>query len=206
MTLGWIAAALLAPLLLAACSDSEPSMAEYVEEIDAVFQQGLAEYEVLVNGPEGLVLIVGQGPHLGFDDQGAQLTDFTPQDLHVVLSRVAEIQDAAIATAAEIEPPEPLAELHALYFRTLPIAALADRAATAADWEELSATPEMAAYRDALEADNQVCAQFQVKLDSIADSGAFVDTPWMPTQLADLADYALACDALPADPQAVYRP
>ena len=181
-------------------------MAEYVDELDAVFDQGLQRYEVLVTSPEGLVLIVGQGAHLGFDTGGKRLTDFTPQDLHVALVEVAEIQEEALATAATIEPPVELAELHALYFRALPIAELAERAATAADWQELSDSTEMAAYRDALEADNQVCADLQAKLDEIAERGVFADTPWMPTQLSEIADYALACDALPADPQDAYRP
>ncbi len=38
-----------------------------------------------------MVLIVGQGSHLGFDDHSVQLTDFTPQDLHVALERVVEV-------------------------------------------------------------------------------------------------------------------
>ena len=192
--------------LLAGCSGGGPTMAEYVDEVDAVFDQGLGEYETLVSSPEGLVLIVGQGAHLGFDTGGKQLTDFTPQDLHVALVELAELQDGVLATAAEIEPPEEFAELHALYFRALPIADLAARAATATDWQELSDSAEMAAYRNALEADNQVCADFQGKLDEIARRGVFADTPWMPTQLSDIADYALGCDALPANPQDAYRP
>ena len=127
-------------------------------------------------------------------------------DLDVVLGGLLSRAPQVLAIAAEIEPPEEIAELHALYFRALPIADLAARAATARDWEELSDSEEMAAYRNALEADNQVCADFQVKLDEIAQRGVFVDTPWMPTQLSDIADYALACDALPPSPQDAYRP
>ncbi len=196
-----------AVMVLAGCGGSdELSMADYVDSMDGIFDQGLTRYEALVTSPGGQVLIVGQGEHLGFDTGGKQLTDFTPEDLQAALVEVAEIQDEALATAATIEPPEELAELHALYFRALPIAELAARAGTAASWEELSDTTEMAAYRDALEADNQVCADFQSKLDEIAARGVFADAPWMPTQLSDLADYALACDDLPADPQDAYRP
>lgn len=198
--------AVAAALLLAACGGGKTSLAEYVEQLDAIFDRGIQRYEALVTSPEGLVLIVGQGPHLGFDGQGAQLSDFSPQDLQVALERVSEIQAEALATAASIEPPEELADLHALYFRELPIAELATRAGAAADWEELSASREMEAYRSALAADNEVCAEFQDKLDATADRGVFVDVPWMPTQLTEIVDYALGCNALPEHPEDVYRP
>ena len=119
-------------MLMAACGGGEMSLTEYVERIDAIFARGIQRYEVLVASPEGLVLIVGQGPHFGFDDQGASLSDFTPEDLHVALEQLAEIQAEALEAAATIDPPEEIAELHALYFRELPIAALAARAGTAA--------------------------------------------------------------------------
>jgi hypothetical protein len=202
-----VAVALLGcALLVAGCGGGTLTMAEYADEVDAVFERGLGEYDALVKTPEGLVLIVGQGAHFGFDAQDKQLSDFRPLDLHIALTRLAEIQDEALEAAASIEPPDEIAELHALYFRALPIAELAERAATVADWRELSDSPEMAAYRNALAADNEVCAEFQAKLDDIAAGGVFLDAPWMPTQLSDIADYALGCDDLPANPQDAYRP
>ncbi|MDH3731355.1 MAG: hypothetical protein OES13_09580, partial [Acidimicrobiia bacterium] len=163
-------------------------------------------YEALVTSPGGSVLIVGQGPHFGFDDQGAQLTDFTPQELGAALEQVAEIQTDTLEVAATIEPPEQIADLHALYFRELPIAELAARAATAADWEELSASPEMDAYRKALAADSRVCADLQVELDATAERGVFRAEPWIQGDLEEIVDYALGCDALPANPEDAYRP
>lgn len=198
--------ALVAALFLSGCGGGDLTLTQYVERVDAIFERGMQQYEVLVTSPQGLVLVVGQGPHLGFDDEGAQLTDFTPQDLQVALERVAEIQSEALAAAAAIDPPEQIADLHDLYFRELPIAELAARAGTAADWEELSASPEMARYRNALAADNQVCADFQAKLDATADRGAFADTPWLPNELTEIVDYALGCDSLPENPEDVYRP
>ncbi len=182
------------------------SLTEYVESVDAIFARGVGQYEALVSAPEGLVLIVGQGSHLGFEDQGAQLTDFTPQDLHVALEQVAKIQSEALAAAAAMNPPEQIADLHILFFRELPIAELAVRAGTAPDWEELSESAEMAAYRKALAADNQACAEFQAKLDSTADRGVFADTPWIPNDLKETVNYALGCDELPAHPEDAYRP
>ena len=196
----------LAALMLAGCGGGEMSMEEYVESVDEIFQSAIGQYEDIIESPGGLVLVVGQGDHLGFDDQGLQLTDFTPQDLHVALSRVVEIQDEAVAAAAAIDPPEQIADIHALYFRELPLRELAARAATAASWEELSESAEMAAYRNALEADNQVCADFQATLDATANRGAFVDVPWMPSELSEIVDYALGCGGQPSNPQDAYRP
>lgn len=193
-------------VLSAGCGGSELSLTEYVQEINAIFDRGIEQYEPLATSPEGLVLIVGQGSHLGIVDQGVQLTDFTPQDLQVALERVAEIQAEALEAAAAIEPPEQIADLHELYFRELPIAELAVRAGTAADWYELSESAEMAAYRAALASDNEVCADFQAKLDATADRGVFADTPWIPDELKETVNYALGCDSLPANPEDVYRP
>ncbi len=202
-----VAPALLAALLAGGCGGGdELSLNEYVDRVDAVFQNGISQYEVLVATPEGKVLLVGQGDHMGFSQDGSQLSDFTPQDLHVAMERVAEIQAETLAIAADIEPPEQVAEIHEIFFRELPIAELAARAGTAADWEELSASPEMAAYRTALAADNESCAEFQAQLDATAGRGAFADTPWMPGELTEIVEYALGCGALPQNPQDAYRP
>ncbi len=184
----------------------EMSLTEYVESIDAIFARGIQQYQELVSSPQGLVLIVGQGSHLGFDDQGAQLADFTPQDLHVALEQVAGIQAEALKAAAAIDPPDQIADLHALYFRELPIAELAVRAGTTATWEELSESAEMTAYREALAADNRVCADIQAKLDATAARGVFTDTPWIPNDLKETVNYALGCDSLPEHPEDAYRP
>lgn len=196
----------VASLLIASCGGSEMSMTEYVDELDAVFDRGIARYEELITSPEGRVLVAGQGEHLGFDSEGAELSDFTPWELHIALEQVAEIQTEAVAAAGAIDPPEEIEELHALYFRELPIAELAARAATAEDWHELSESEEMAAYRAGLAADNEVCAEFQEALDATAARGAFEGTPWIPAELKEIVDYALGCSSLPQNPEDVYRP
>ncbi|NNC74856.1 MAG: hypothetical protein HKN93_05015 [Acidimicrobiia bacterium] len=201
-----VAAALLAALLATACGSDETPLTDYTEQIEAVFERGLSRYEEVAETPQGKVLLVGQGSHVGLAVDGAVLADFTPEDLHVALEQVADIQDEALASAAAIEPPEELADLHVLYFRELPIRALAARAGTANDWEELSASPEMAAYRLALAADNEVCAELQATLDATTARGGFVDAPWLPGQLEEIVDYALGCGSLPQNPEDAYRP
>jgi len=201
-----ICSALSVMLLLVGCSGGEVSLTEYLDRINAIFERGMEQYEALATSPAGHVLIVGQGSHLGIADQGVQLTDFTTRDLQIALEQVAEIQAEALATAAGIEPPEQIADLHQLYFRELPIAELAARAGTATDWYELSESAEMATYRAALAADNQVCTDFQSKLDATADRGVFADTPWIPGELKETVNYALGCDSLPQNPENAYRP
>jgi hypothetical protein len=192
--------------LLWGCGGGELPMTEYLERVDAIFERGILRYEALVTSPEGEVLLVGQGAHLGFAVRGSQLSDFTPRDLSLALERVAEIQDEALGAAAAIDPPEQIAEIHALYFRELPIHELAARAGTAADWDELSESSEMAAYRTAVAADVEVCLDFQAELDATAERGAFADVPWMPGELKEIVEYALGCSDLPQNPEDAYRP
>ena len=64
----------------------------------------------------------------------------------------------------------------------------------------------MAAYRSALAADNEVCADFQAKLDATADRGVFADTPWIPGEFKEIVDAVIGCDVLPDNPQDMYRP
>ncbi len=183
-------------LLLSGCGGGEMSLTEYVDRVDAIMRRALQRYEVLIAGPQGEVLVA----------EGAQLADFTPQDLGAALERLGEIQTEALEAAAAIEPPEDIADLHTLFFRSLPIEELAVRASTAADWEELSESPEMMAYRAALVADEQVCNDFQAELDATAERGVFAATPWMPGELEEIVDYALGCGTLLEYPEDVYRP
>ena len=85
--------------------------------------------------------------------------------------------------------------------------ALAGRAGTAADWEELSETPEMAAYRTALAADKQDCADSQAELNAIGERReTFAENPWIPAELKEIFEAALGCDGYPAHPEDLYRP
>ena len=199
-------AAVLALALATSCGGGEMTMTEYVDAIDVIFDRAIARYEVLATSSEGEVLIAGQSDHFGFTNEGMQLTDFAPWDLHLALDQLAEIQAEAVAAANAIDPPDQIEELHALYFRELPIAELATRAATAEDWYELSESDEMQAYRAALAADNEVCAEFQEALDATAARGVFEDVPWIPGELQEIVDYALGCSSLPQHPQDAYRP
>ena len=183
-------------LAVAACGSDEMTLTEYVERVDAILDRGMQQYQELAASPQGEVLVV----------EGERLADFTPQQLQVALEQVVEIQDEALGAAAAIEPPAQIADLHELFFRKLPIAELAARAGTATDWEELSDSPEMAAYRAGLVGDSQVCDEFQAKLDATEERGAFVDTPWIPSEMKEIVDAAIGCSDIPEHPEDSYRP
>jgi len=85
--------------------------------------------------------------------------------------------------------------------------ALAARAGIAVDWDELSDSSAMAAYRTALAQDKQKCFDFRAHLSAIAEQrGELADTAWMPGALKDVFRVFLGCDGYPANPADPYRP
>ena len=140
-----------------------------------------------------------------------ELADFSPQGLQTALDRLIEIEVEVQEALDAIEPPEQVADLHHLLFdfddRFISIqAALAARAGTAADWEELSDSPEMTAYRAALAEEKQECSDFQAELDATAKREVFADVPWIPGELKEIVEVVLGCAGYPDHPQDVYRP
>jgi hypothetical protein len=163
--------ALCVTLLLWGCGDGDMSLTEYVERVNAMADRASQQGEELFA-------------------ETAQITDFTPQLLETGLERgLREIRVPLQEAADAIEPPEQVASLHHLMWNWHATfinieEALAARAGTAedtaADWEALSESPEMAAYRAAIAAGKQVCTDFQAELDATAERGVFADTPWVP--------------------------
>jgi hypothetical protein len=144
--------------------------------------------------------------------EGAQISDFTPEDLQAALERMGEIGVGVQVAVAAIEPPEQVADLHNFWFDfddesfTSAQEALAARAGTAANWEELSESPEMAAYRAALVEDKQACTDFQAQLNATEERGVFADTPWIPGEMKEIVEVLLGCEGYPEHPEDVYRP
>lgn len=178
------------------------SLAEYVDRLNVIVDQARQDYGVLVAGPQGGVLVAN----------GEQLASFSPQDLQAALERVREIEAAVDEGTSAIDPPEQVADLHHLFFDfdgdfISAQEALAVRAGTAVDWQELSESEEMAAYRAALAADKQDCVTSQAEVNAIGEArGAFADTQWIPGELKELFEVALGCDGYPEHPGDVYRP
>jgi hypothetical protein len=186
-------------VMVAACGGGEMSLTEYADRLTAIMSTANQQGEALVAGRQGEVLFA----------EGDQLSNFTPKDLQEVLERVGEIESEVREATDAIEPPEQVAELHNLLFDTRFASAreaLATRAGTAVDWEELSETPEMAAYRKAVTADKQYCIEFQTQLDATAERGVFTDTPWIPGELKEVVIAVLRCDTYPEHPEDMFRP
>ncbi len=194
--------AFVAGLLLSACGGGEMSLTEYVDRLNIIVERARMQYEVLATSPQGGVLIA----------EPDQLSGFSPQDLQMALERVREIEGEVDEATTSIDPPEQVAELHNLFFDfdndfISAQEALAARAGTAADWNELSESPEMAAYRSALAEDKQHCVDVQAEVNTIGEQGeAFADTPWVPSELKEIFEVALGCDGYPEHPEDVYRP
>ena len=186
-------------LLVSACGGGELSLSEYVEELTAIMQQAIEQGEELTASGSGAVLVA----------EGAQLDEFSPQDLQAALEQVKEIEQQVRAAADAIEPPGALADLHRLMFDArfaTALEPLAARAGTAGSWDELSETPEMAAYRAAVSVDKQACLDIQAELDATASAGIFADIPWVPSELKEVIDVLVGCATFPENPQDLYRP
>lgn len=186
-------------LLASGCGGGELSLTEFVERLNPIMVRASQQYEELVTSPQGAVLVA----------EGAQLADFTPQDLQAALERLGEIEAEALEAGAAIEPPAQVADLANLLSDdrfTSARVALAARAGSATNWEELSETPEMAAYRTALAVDKQACIDLQAKFDGTAERGVFEDVPWIAGELKEVVEALLGCDGLPENPEDVYRP
>jgi hypothetical protein len=187
--------ALCLVLLLCGCGGSEMSLTEYTERINA------AEVRASEQGQE-------------LADKTDEIVDFTPQDLQAVLEEARVIRIEVDEAVDQIEPPEQISDIHNLIFdwheEFITIEeALAVRAGTtphtAAGWTELSDSPEMAAYREAIADGKQVCIDFQSRLDATEERGVFTDTPWIPGEMKEVVERVLGCVWFPENPEDVYR-
>ncbi|MGI9609152.1 MAG: hypothetical protein ACR2NL_02555 [Acidimicrobiia bacterium] len=204
MRKAWIAllGGLVASLAISGCDGGEPTLTEYVDEVNVLVADARSQYEELVGNDNGAILFA----------EDEQLSDYTPADLARLLVLVGDLGAEVLDTAQALDPPELIADLHNMWFEveddsfTRAQAALAARAGTAADWYELSDTPEMAAYRDAVARDKAACVEFQATLDATEERGAFADAPWVPAELKEVVNVLLGCDGYPEDPQNMFRP
>ncbi len=186
-------------LVVGACGSDEAAIDDYTAQVAALIDRAELEAAALYTSGEGAVLAA----------DAASLGDFTPQDLHVALEAMGAIERWVLEEAAALDPPEDIAALHTLMFDnrfTVAREALAARAATASDWEELSATPEMAAYRAAVTRDKQVCYQIEAELTAPSDDSMFADTPWMSGGLREVVEHVFDCSYYPANPNDMFRP
>ena len=182
-------------LLLCGCGGSEMSLTEYTERINAAEIRASQQGEALAAEAEEIV-------------------DFTPLDLQAVLERARVIRIEVDEAVDQIEPPEQISDIHNLVFdwheefitieETLAVRA-GTTPHTAAGWTELSDSPEMAAYREAIADGKQVCTDFQSRLDATEERGVFAETPWIPDEMKEVVERVLGCAWFPENPEDVYR-
>jgi hypothetical protein len=196
------AGALLA-LIIAACGGGgELSVTDYVASLNAAVDTARGEYESLVTSPDGAVLLAN----------GEQLAEYTPQDLQAALGAIRDIEAGFEESVGEVRPPEEVADIHSFWFNFdsnfVPAQeALEARAGAAADWDELSESPEMAAYRTALAEDKRVCADFEARLNTSEEAPEnLTDVPWIPSEMKQIVEAVLGCEGYPEHPEDVYRP
>jgi hypothetical protein len=189
-------------LVVTACTSGELSVTEYVEEVNAIVNRASQRYEAVASDGRGAVLVAN----------GARLADFTPQDLSEAFQEVRKLEAELEAAIGEIEPPAQIADLHNLMFDFddgffAAQEAMAARARTVTSWSELSASPEMEAYRAALAKDKRECDETEAELNDIAGRReAFADTPWVPGELKGIFEAVLGCSGYPEHPEDTYRP
>ena len=185
-------------LVVSGCGGGELSLTEYVDQLNAISSRAIQRFEALMASPQGEVLVA----------DADQINDFTPQDLAAALERAIEISVELKEAADAIEPPQQVADLHHRMFHdkyTFYDEALADRASTAADWEELSESPEMIAFRAAIAEDKQTCIDLQNDLDATEARGDFADTPWLPSEMKEIVNAVLGCAIFPETPEDLFR-
>jgi hypothetical protein len=182
-------------VLLAGCSGGGISLTEYVDQLNAIELQASQQGDTLAN-------------------QAEQTDDFTPKDLQAILEGARVIRIDVKEATDGIDPPKQVADVHNLVFdwhtRFIFIEeALASRAGIAADtafdWEKLSNSPEMEAYRAAIAEGKQACTDLQAKLDATEERGAFADVPWIPNEMQEVVERLLGCVWFPEHPENVYR-
>jgi hypothetical protein len=189
-------------LVVTACASGELSVTEYVEEVNTIVERASQRYEAIASDGRGAVLVAS----------GARLANFTPQDLSEAFQEVRELEAELEEAIGEIEPPAQIAEMHELMFDFddgffAAQEAMAERAGTAVSWSELSASPEMEAYRAALSKDKRECEATAADLNAIAERrDAFADTPWVPGELKGIFEAVLGCSGYPERPEDAYRP
>jgi hypothetical protein len=183
-------------LAIGACGGSEITLTEYVE---------------LVN--EAAALAGERATQLR--EEGALGGGTTPQEVEAGIRKGLEVVRIPLQDAVDaIEPPEQVAELHALLWNwhadfIQMETTFAERVGatphTEEGWKTLYDGPEAAAYRDAIAEGKQVCIDFQAQLDDTEARGAFEDVAWLPSELSEVVTAALGCEWFPDDPQTIYR-
>jgi hypothetical protein len=137
------------------------------------------------------------------------LPDPTLEDLENLFDRDVATRIGVEETFQELDPPREMADRHALLVEWLTRLADADAAAlarieTVGSWEEFLRSAEYRTFEETLLGGAEVCNRFQAGLDATAARGVFADTPWIPSDLKEVVDAVIGCEAIPDDLDPVF--
>jgi hypothetical protein len=171
---------LVIALALAACGSDRLSLPDYVDELNAVIEEGSDQIEPLYIG----LLSAGEP---------------TLEGMRSVLDQEVAIRVEIQEDFAELKAPDQIAELHnaLVDWHGQMIEAqklLGSRANSATTWSEFEQSEEFRDFDAVMEEGLAGCLEFQAQLDATEARGVFSDTPWIPGELKEVVDAALGCD------------
>ncbi len=165
-------------VMLGSCGGGGVSLTEYSERLQSLASDMAEEFEEL----------------------DERMTTGTPTvaDAQDVLSRAVAVRTDFHEGLVALGPPEELADLHTdlvdVHARILAAQqAWASRAETATSLDELEQSTEAAGYQALTAESVAICHEFQSRLDATADRAAFIDVPWIPSEMKEVIDVALGC-------------
>ena len=170
-------------LVVAGCGGSEPTLAEYAEQIE---ETTTALYRTL----DELTLDV-------------TLEEATVEQVQVVYAGAADAFKRLYEGLEAIEPPSDIAELHAASLvMAADLAAAGDAFARLTEDVEtedelgpLFSSPEARAVGAAQNKIIAFCLDRQAEFDATADRERFADSPWIPPEMQEVILVAFGCDA-----------
>jgi len=167
-------------LALAACGSDQLSLPDYVDELNAVIEDGSDQIKPLY------IELLSKG-------------EPTLEGMRSVLDQEVAIRAEIQEEFAKLKAPDQIAELHnaLVNWHGQMIEAqelLGSRANSATTWSEFELSEEFRDFDAVMEEGLAGCLEFQAQLDATEARGVFSDTPWIPGELKEVVDAALGCD------------
>ena len=125
-------------------------------------------------------------------------TNATLEEARSALKETATIRRDFHEQLSGIDPPEEMAELHALLIAVHADIvdaqqAWADSADSAASVAELTQSAEAQTLVEVGETGFEVCRQMQAAFDATRERAIFEGTPWLPTEMTESIEVAFGC-------------
>ena len=170
-------------LAVAGCGGSEPTLAEYAEQVEALTTAMYSSTDPLAAELEAMAV-----PSAG--------------DLQRAYGELAKTFRTFSDGLDDVKPPSDIADMHdqllamadRLASTNEALSAIVDEYEDGDDWEALMRTPEAQAARAAGLAILDFCQARQAELDATADREGLSDAPWIPADMQEVILVAFGCD------------